>query len=245
MTTPGLDQFRTELLEAADRRQRSAPLRRRRRGTPLLAAAAVLVLGGGTAAAVTLIANGPDNPYDPALHSRTVIGKAHPLTRAEREDVLRRKRLREPVLDATRYFAVLKRPATPSDRIPGRTDQTGVRLAASGPLGRVYIRHTARETCVISVPHGGKSSSGSCAPTAVARTRGTFTFTQCFKTGPPQHRYFAGVAPNGVKTVSVTRAGVRQASTTVQNNGFMLDTNEPVDTIELGTARIPLQPVSC
>jgi hypothetical protein len=51
--------------------------------------------------------------------------------------------------------------------------------------------------------------------------------------------------PNGVRTVSVTRAGVRQVSTSVQNNGFMLDTIEPFDTIELGTARIPLPPVSC
>jgi hypothetical protein len=245
MTTSALDQFRTELLEAADRRQQSAPLHRRRRGTPLLAAAAVLVLGGGTAAAVTLIAKGPDDPYDPAPRAPRIIQKARPITRLDREALKRQRELREPVLDATRYFAVLKRPATPADRIPRRTDQTGVRLAASGPLGRVYIRHTTRETCVISVPRGAKSSSGSCAPTAEARTRGTFTFTQCFKTGAPQHRYVAGVVPNGVKTVSVTRAGVRQASTTVHNNGFMLDTNEPFDTIELGTARIPLPPVSC
>jgi hypothetical protein len=42
-----------------------------------------------------------------------------------------------------------------------------------------------------------------------------------------------------VKTVSVSRAAVWQASTAVQNNGFILDT------IELGTARISLPPVSC
>jgi hypothetical protein len=245
MTTPALDQFRTALLDAADRRQRPATLRRRRRGTPLLVAAAVLVLGGGTAAAVTLIASAPDDPYDPAPRSPTVIVKAHPLTRAEREALKRRRTLGAPVMDASRYFAALKGPATPSDRVPGRRDQTGVRLAASGPLGRVFIRHTAREVCVISLRGAGTSSSGSCVPTAVARTRGAFVFTQCFKTGPPQHRYVAGVVPNGVQTVSVSRAGVRQASTAVQNNGFMLDTIEPFDTIHLGSARISMPPVSC
>jgi hypothetical protein len=70
-------------------------------------------------------------------------------------------------------------------------------------------------------------------------------FEQCFKTGPPQHRVLAGVVPDGVKVVTVSRAGVGQASATVQNNGFMLDTIEPFDTIGLTTARIRVPPVVC
>lgn len=247
MTTPALDQFRTELLQAADRRRRSAPSRRRRRRTPLLAVAiaAILVLGGGTAAAITVLSNAPDDPYDPAPTAPRVVVKAHPLSRAEREELQRRHRQRAPVLPASRYFSVLKRPATRADRIPLRADQTGVRLTTSGPLGRVYIRHTARDTCVIALRGRSTGSSGSCAPTAQARTRGVVVIEECFKTGPLQRRFVAGVVPDGVQVVTVTRAGARQASATVHNNGFILDTIEPFDTMHLGAVSVRMPPVTC
>jgi hypothetical protein len=209
------------------------------------AAAVVLVLGGGTAAAVTLLSNAPDDPYDPVPTAPMVVVKVHPLSGAEREELQRQQRLRAPVLDASRYFSVLKRPATPVDRVPGRADQTGVRLATSGPLGRVYIRHTARETCVIVLRGRRTSSSGSCAPTAQARTRGVVVFEQCFKSGPPQRRFVAGVMPDAVHLVTVNRAGAPQASARVHNNGFMLDTIEPFDTVAFATARIRVPPVTC
>jgi hypothetical protein len=245
MTPSALDQFRTDLLNAGERRACAMPPRRRRRRTPLLAAAAlaVLVLGGGSAAAITLLSNAPDDPYDPAPRSPMVVGKAHPLSRAEREARQRERRQHAPVLPAARYFSVLKRPATPTDRVPHRTDQTGVRLATSGSLGRVYIRHTPRETCVIALRAGEKGSTGSCAPTAQARTRGVVVYEQCFKTGPPQRRFVAGVVPDGVLTVTVTRTGAPQATARVHDNGFILETIEPFDTLAGLRTRVP--PVTC
>jgi len=249
MTTPGLDHFRTELVAAAHQTRGSSKPRslRPRRRVLALAASAAILLGGGTAAAVTLISKAPDSPYDPVITSPTVIGRehVHTLSRAEREALRRRENARAPLLDAKRYFAVLKQPATAEDRVPRRMDQRGVRLAATGPLGRVYIRSTPRKTCVLSIRHGEGSTTGSCVPTVVARTRGVIVFEQCFKTGAPQHRYLAGVVPDGLGTVSVSRSGASQARATVQHNGFMLDTIQPFDTLQIGKASIPLPPVAC
>ena len=247
MTTPALGQFRTELVAAAhqphgESAPRSLPLRRR---ALVLGALAAVTLGGGTAAAVTLINNAPDSPYDPVITSPRVTGKARTLSRAEREALKRRENAGAPILDATRYFAVLKRSPTTADRVPRRINQSGIRLAASGPLGRVYIRSTARKTCVLSIRRGERGATGSCAPTAIARTRGVVVWEQCFKRGAPQHRYVAGVVPDGVRTVSVSRKGAQQARASVQHNGFMLDTIQPFDTLKTGNASTPLPPVSC
>lgn len=248
MSTPALDQFRTELLAAAEQRRSPAtrPSRRPHRRVLVLGLATLAVLGGGTAAAVTLTSQAPDDPYDPAVTSPTVFGgPTHPLSRAERAAIRRRENARAPVLDARRYFAVLARPATDADRVPRRTDQSGIRLAATGPLGRVFIRSTPRRVCALSVRGQRGGTTGTCVPTAVARTRGAVVFEQCFKTGPPQHRYLVGVVPDGVSTVSVSRRGVRQASATVQHNGFILDTAEPFDTLRVGRTRTAIPPVAC
>ena len=249
MSTPALEQYRHELLQAADARLRPRSSRARRHRVPLLAAAvAVLALGGGAAGAVTLLSSNapaPTSPYDPATTSPRRIVSVHPLSRAERAALKRQEQQRAPVLAAQRYFSALRRPATPADRVPGRREQTGIRLTTSGALGRVYIRHTARETCVISFRGQGKSSTGSCAPTKQARTRGVLAIEQCFKTGPPQRRFVAGIVPDTVRSVRVVRAGAQQASTTVHHNGFIIDTIQPFDTIQIGTLRLPMPPVTC
>lgn len=253
MSTPALDHFRTELVAAAHARQvqqPASPPKRPRRRVLLLAAAAALALGGGTAGAVALINNAPDDPYDPVPTSPTVTatpGTVHPLSRAERKALQRRADAQAPVLDASRWFTVLTRPPTSADQPPGMDSVRGARLAARTSQGRVYIRATSRRTCVIFLPgnRGPAGATGSCAPTRSARTRGVAVILQCLKSGPPQRRILAGVAPDGTSTVTAFRAGTKQASAPVQWNGWVLDTPQPIDEIRVGPAPTPLPPSSC
>ena len=253
MSTSALDHFRTELVAAAHARQvqaQAVPRRRPQRRVFLLAAAAALALGGGTAGAVALINNAPDDPYDPVPTSPTQTaapGAVHPYSRAERQALQRRADAQAPVLDASKWFAVLKRPPTSADRPPGMQSVRGARLAARTPQGRVYIRATSRRTCVIFLQgsRGPAGATGSCAPTRSARQRGVAVFLQCLKSGPPQRRILAGVAPDGTSTVTAFRAGAQQASTPVQRNGWVLDTPQPIDEIRVGPTPMPLPPSSC
>ena len=216
----------------------------------LLVAGAVLLVGSGTATAVTLLSNAPDDPDDPVPTSPTVTarpGTVHPLSRAQRKALQERADANAPMLDAGRWFAVLKRPPTTADRPPGMESVRGARLAAGTPQGRVYIRATARRTCVIFLQgtHGPAGATGTCAPTRSARQRGVAVVLQCLKSGPPQRRIFAGVAPDGITTVTALRAGALQASTPVQRNGGVIDTPQPIDELRAGPVPTPLPPVSC
>lgn len=238
------------VVQARTRHTPAPAARRGSRRLGLLVAAAVLLVGGGTATAVTLLHNAPDDPYDPVPTSPTVTarpGAVHPLSRAERRALRRRADAQAPVLDAGRWFAVLRRPPTSTDRPPGMETVRGARLAARTPQGRVYIRATSRRTCVIFLQgsRGPAGASGSCAPTRSARLRGVVVVLQCLKGGPPQRRVLAGVSPDGIATVTALRAGTRQAGTPVQRNGWVLDTPQPIDELRAGSTPTPLPPVSC
>ena len=243
------EQLRNAALEPAPSSAAPAAGRFSRSRALLIGGLSVALLGGGTAAAFSVVSDGPNKPSDPALVAPRVIGQATPLSSTDLEAADRAREASEPVVDASAYFSVLTRPARASDLPPSGAPgadavQDALRLAYDGPGGRVFVHATDREVCVDSYAGTGASHSSTCAPTAQARVEGVYGYAECFK-DPPQRRVFSGVAPDGVAEVGAYRRGVLQASASVQANGFVLDTDQPVDALKIGDHTEPLTPVSC
>jgi hypothetical protein len=219
-------------LGRAVRRQANEPRQGARRVLPLVA---VLMLGL-TAVGSAVISHAPDSPDDPPSYAgTTTTAVVTPLTAEDLRRMRRERERRQPLIDARRYFSALVRPI--SDSYQTIYDRT---------QGVVSLRATDREICVQYRRVTGAGASGSCAPTAIARTDGIYVIEQCIKNAPhPQRRILAGAAPDGVDVVLAKRQGVVQASAPVVNNGFVLLTDEPFDTINVGNTNRPIPPTTC
>ncbi|WP_354697215.1 hypothetical protein DSM112329_02842 [Paraconexibacter sp. AEG42_29] len=213
---------------------------RRRQVSPVAALAALILLtGAGVGVAAvggSLLGYGPNSPDDPPLQAHRSTGKARPSTPADRA-ARKRQREREPQLDAARYFSALRN--LRDDRY------ATIYTAASGYT--VQAKASDRETCIQVLPSPrSKNSTRSCVPTSYARTHGVMTWRQCFDPPyRPQRRLVAGLVPDGVARVTATRNGSIQATATVTRNAFVLVTDNPFDTINLGRATQRLGPIIC
>jgi hypothetical protein len=128
-----------------------------------------------------------------------------------------------------RALAIFRRPATPHDQIP--TDETvgGVRpglsrLAYSGPLGMLFAYSNGGMLCVsfetrISISAG--AGTGRCDSLATTRTAGVVLTV----TGTSDHiDRLAMILPDGVRSVTVTRAGGRPLTLPVRTNAVVCGT---------------------
>jgi hypothetical protein len=205
-----------------------------------LAVVVMIAASGAAVAAVggSILGYAPDSPDDPVLTSPTQTaapGQFSRLSRADLAKIRRERQRRAPVSDAHRWFAALRVPSSAAYDTIYRSSR-----------GLISARATDREICIQDrrTEHGGWSSS--CAPTVVARTYGLYVIEQCDSNAPhPQRRRIAGIAPNGVSEVRVERQNAEQASAPVRNNGFILITDEPIDTIVVGPARRAIPPITC
>lgn len=222
-------------LERAVTRQAQERGRRARHVLPLVAVFALGITGAAVAVGGAVISGAPDSPDDPPIYAPTATAAIKPLTPADRRRLRRDRERRAPVIDARRYFSALGPRAT-------SRYQTIYRQAG----GRVAIRATDREICLQYRHRARGGSTGTCAPTAIARQYGAYVVEQCIKLAPhPQRRIIAGVAADGVRVVQGKRSGVVQASTRVINNAFVLRTDEPIDTVVVGGTSRALPPVAC
>jgi hypothetical protein len=216
-------------------RQAEQPGRRVRRVLPLVAMLALGMAGGAVAVGSAVISSAPDSPDDPPGSARTTTAFITPLDSAELRRLRRERERRAPALEARRYFGAL--PTSPSD---------SYHAIYSDAQGQIAIRATEREVCIqFRLPDRG-GATDSCAPTGAARTYGVYVVHECLVDAPhPQRRIIAGVAPDGVSVIKSARAGEVKASAAVLNNGFVLVTDEPVDTIIVGSTSRRLPPVVC
>jgi len=230
--------LRRELQQAAARQ--AQPGRRSTRRVVPLAVVLVVAASGAAVAAVggSVLGDAPDSPDDPVLHSPTQTAapdQVRPLSRSDLANMRRERQRRAPIRDAHRWFTALTVRSTGDYRTIYRDANGLIAARASDREICIRDRHTRR---------GGWS--GSCAPTNVARTYGLYVVEQCIRNAPhPQRRRIAGIAPDGVNAVRVQRKNVEQAAAPVRNNGFILITDEPIDTIIIGRARRSIPPISC
>ncbi len=163
-----------------------------------------------------------------------------------------------PDRDATKHFTILKRIKRSGDSLPADSpmmtalssvDTDKTRLARADKLGSVRIVPAAKEVCVSTIYSlsRNKGASENCAPTTAAEANGVYTVIECSAAEHPQRRYFSGVAPDEVQAVHLLRRGQLIASVPVEHNGFSVQIDEPVDSIDMvgaGGARA-LPPVAC
>lgn len=230
--------LRRELQQAAARQAR--PGRRSTRRVVPLAAVLVVAVSGAAVAAVggSVLGYAPDSPDDPVRHApmqTAAPGQIRPLSRSDLANMRRERRRRAPIRDAHRWFAALTVRSTGDYRTIYRDAK-----------GLIAARASNREICIRYRQSQRGGGSGSCAPTNVARTYGVYVVEECIRNAPhPQRRRIAGIAPDGVDAVRVERKNVEQAAARVRNNGFILITDEPIDTIIIGRARRTMSPISC
>lgn len=217
-----------------------SPKRRRLPKVAPLTAALTLALTGAAIAGVgaTFLNYSPDSPDDPALvapRASPSQGNVIPLTREQSSQRERDRRRAMPITDAGRYFSAL-----------GNGDGRRYRTLYADQNGIVAARATDREVCVRYRSGQQADPTETCLATATARTRGAYVFTQCDKTAAhPQHRVIAGIAPDGVDAVQGGRRGAPQVSAPVDGNGFVLVTDQPIDTIRVGDSRQTIGPIIC
>lgn len=244
MKRTATDRLRAELLRAAA--SRSGVRRRRRWSLGTLAVLVAVTVTGVAIAAVGISVFGgaaPDDPDDPPIYAPRSFGKAIPLTRADRAQLRRARERRAPITDAAASFAVLR---SARARRTTRFDALAYVRAYRGRDGIVDVRATDREVCVHFRHTLRGGATGTCLPTVRARSRGAFVIEQCDRAAQhPQRRVVAGVAPDGVGNVSASRKGVVQARVAIHHNAFVLITDEPFDTLQIGRAIHPVPPVTC
>jgi len=219
MTSPALDQFRAELLDAAQHRRpqpasqhlhptRARRPRRARRGLAIALAALVVAV---PALAVT-------RPWSPVLGRPDVDGRSPSASSA-------------PVIsDARKVLAILRRPQTAHDREVARpllrmlspqTDQvqtSSIRALAPGvaliPIGALRLSpgHPERDQlCVVS-----KAMIG-CNPASLASTQGVG-----YRLGGPAGTRLIGVVPDWVARVRFTPKGGAPAEVSVASNFYRI-----------------------
>ncbi len=182
------------------------------------------------------------------------------MTAEDRERTRRMRLASAPLADPAESFGVLRRVRNDADALPagflpggavGTIDRDGARLVQSGTSGDAYAIPTDREVCIAATYRRGRSqgATDTCVPTETASQYGAYVLIQCSSMQDhPQRRYIAGIAPDGVRSVVLRRAGSVVSTAAVTGNGFSIEIDEPIDEISLdggpGRSR-GLPPVSC
>jgi hypothetical protein len=128
-----------------------------------------------------------------------------------------------------RALAIFRRPATPRDQIPTDEAVGGVRpglsrLAYGGPLGMLFAYSNGGMVCVsfetrISLSAG--AGTGRCESLALTRTAGVVLTV----TATSDHiDRLAMILPDGVRSVTVTRAGGGPVTLPVRGNAVVYGT---------------------
>lgn len=152
--------------------------------------------------------------------------------------------------DLKRRFGVFRRAPTGRDtsaaprQLADRTLGTNPALARQTGTDRVFAVPGTRDLCVADID-SARTASQSCASLDQAMTQGVFVQIVCDPDDRSTIRV-SGLAPDGIKSVSLARADDVVATTSVNDNGYTITSDAGADEVQYSDGSVyPLIPAPC